>query len=238
MNFDKDLSSNEGFNSHTEIYESVYQELMSKGMVGFVARHLHSGMERPFNGEIYFGKVLEIGAGNGEHYPFVRHSFKEYWESDIRYSKCDQDLGLQPHSETKKVFLDAQDLSDLSDNQFDRVIATCVLLHLHDLEGALTQWRRVVLDGGVITIYVPSEPGLLLNIAQYLTTQRKFRKKGVDYHSWQYQEHISHFPRARVLINKVFAEDCVVLKKFPLNFLPWHFTLWGIWQITVSKPSK
>lgn len=136
------------------------------------------------------------------------------------------------------MFLDAQDLSELEDNQFDRIIATCILLHLQDIEGALTQWRRVVSDGGVVTIYVPSEPGLLFSVAQFFTTRRKFEKQGVDYHCWQYQEHVTFFPRAKVLIDKVFSEDKVVLKKFPFNFLPWHLTLWGIWQITVSKPNK
>jgi SAM-dependent methyltransferase len=212
---------------------------MSKGLVGFMAKVLHRNMEKPYRSGKKFDLVLEIGAGGSEHYPFVKHSFDEYWESDLRYEKSTASkFGVNNLTKTKKMFLDAQDLSGLEDNSFNRIIATCVLLHLRDIEGALIQWRRVVSDGGVITIYVPSEPGLLLSVAQYLTTRRKFEKQGVEYHSWQYQEHVSYFPRAKVLINKVFSEDKIVLKKFPVNFFPWHFTLWGVWQITVSKPNK
>ena len=223
--------------SHSTIYENVYSDVLASGLVGFFSKLLHKDMESPFKPSQLFNVVLEIGSGDGVHRPFVRRRYNEYWQSDIRYEKSIGDNTFaSENGKVHSIYLDAQDLSKFKDSQFDRIIATCVLLHLSDIESALIQWRRVVADGGMITIYTPSEPGLFLSLAQYLTTKRKFEKLGIDYYSWQYQEHISYFPRARVIINKVFINDERSMKKFPINFLPWHFSLWGVHQIRINKP--
>ena len=222
--------------SHSEIYSRVYRDVLNSGAIGVVNMIFHRAMESEFKGNQTFERVLEVGAGDGIHRKFVKHNYTQYWQSDILYPEEDA-RGLR-ELESKKyreIHLDAEDLRDLQDDSFNRLIATCVLIHIKDMEKALSEWRRVVADGGIITIYVPSEPGMLLNLAQYFTTRRKFEKYGVDYYSWQYQEHIHHFPHAKVLVGKVFASDRIALKKFPLNLLPWHLTLWGVWQIQINK---
>jgi SAM-dependent methyltransferase len=222
--------------SHSVIYETVYSDVLSSGLVGFMTKLLHRDMEQPFKSTQSFNLVLEIGAGDGVHRPFVKHKYLEYWETDLRYKKIKYESFLHGlPSKLVKVHLDAEDLSSIRDNHFNRIIATCVLLHLRNIESALVQWRRVVADGGVITIYVPSEPGLFLSMAQFLTTKRKFEKQGVDYCSWQFQEHITSFPRAQVLISKVFMMDEISVRKFPTSLLPWHFSLWAVYQIKVKK---
>jgi len=225
--------------THSTIYENVYSDVCSSGLVGFFTKILHKDMESPFKPSQLFNVVLEIGSGDGVHRPFVRHRYNEYWQSDIRYEKSVGDNTFaSKDGKVYKIYLDAQELSKFKDSQFDRIIAICVLLHLSDIESALIQWRRVVKDGGMITIYTPSEPGLLLSLAQYLTTKRKFEKHGIDYYSWQYQEHISYFPIARVIINKVFINGERSMKKWPISFLPWHFSLWSVYQININKPES
>ena len=41
-------------------------------------------MEQPFKPSMNFEVVLEVGAGNGEHLPYVKHNFKKYFMTDIR----------------------------------------------------------------------------------------------------------------------------------------------------------
>lgn len=57
--------SGEGTKSHAEIYESIYSNLMSQGLVGFMAKALHTKMEKPYKWAKKFDSVLEIGAGGG-----------------------------------------------------------------------------------------------------------------------------------------------------------------------------
>jgi ubiquinone/menaquinone biosynthesis C-methylase UbiE len=215
--------------SHVEIQEVVYEQVLNTGIVGFMTKVLHKHIERAYKQEMNLETILELGAGNGVHKQFVRHSYNEYYESDIRYKK---------NSHPTKIYLDAEDLTLFEEDKFSRVIATCLLIHLTDMENAITQWRRVVKDKGFISIYVPAEPGFMLNVAQWFTTRRKFEKLGVDYYSWQYQEHKNSYPRARVIIDKVFQHDEVKVSKFPANFLPWHFCLWSVWNIEVRKQNS
>jgi len=77
---------------------------------------------------------------------------------------------------------DAQVLPFL-DNSFGRVIATCLLLHLQEPELALLEWRRVTENNGLITILIPTEPGLLLRLSRALLTSPKARRLGFDGYS-------------------------------------------------------
>jgi hypothetical protein len=61
----KNSPSGEGKKSHAEVYESIYSNLMSQGLVGFMAKVLHTKMEKPYRRAKRFGSVLEIGAGGG-----------------------------------------------------------------------------------------------------------------------------------------------------------------------------
>ena len=73
---------------------------------------------------------------------------------------------------------DAQGLPH-DDDIADRLIATCVLLHLEKPESALLEWRRVTRPGGVVTIYVPNEPGLLTRLGRGVTTKRAAVRAGL-----------------------------------------------------------
>jgi hypothetical protein len=76
--------------SAEEYYEHHYQKITNSGLIGFVAMIGHETLERwPFtkfngNGKQSFQKILEVGAGHGQHYKYLKGDFVTYTMTDVR----------------------------------------------------------------------------------------------------------------------------------------------------------
>jgi phosphatidylethanolamine/phosphatidyl-N-methylethanolamine N-methyltransferase len=163
--------------SSNDYYEKDYNLVVETGCVGFMASVYHRMLESGHNEK--FGLCLEIGAGRGQHFKYVKHDFDRYISSDIRdFSKNSEHILDRRH---EFQIQNAESLEAFADGSIDRLIVTCVLAHLTHPEKALTEWKRVVRAGGILDIYVPCEPSLLLSIAQKLTTKIKVEKLGWNY---------------------------------------------------------
>ncbi len=207
-----------------------YQAVLYTGLVGKMMKHIHRTIE---NGHIHKVKrILEVGAGQGQHLNFVEQEFDLYVETDVT------DYRTTKSKKSKFKVVDAEDLGDFRDEYFDRVIATCLLTHLTNPEKALREWRRVTKGHGYLDIWVPCEMGILLRISQKIFTKRKVLKFGVDYDSIQYTEHRNHFPMMNLLLKQVFHQDEIEILGIPFSRLPWDFTLVRIYRIRKihSKP--
>lgn len=222
-------STMNGLNNSPESYfRDGYDEVMYTGIIGKYSRLVHKLMERPYKGK-YTPKILEVGAGKGQHVVFVASKYDEYVEVDI-----DPELAVKnPYQDSRvtRYAQDAQDLSLFADDTFDRVIATCLLAHLEKPEQALREWRRVLKPGGGLTIYVPAEPGMLLRAGRSLVVAPKSRRFGQDHHGVVYRDHRNHYPAMRHIIRDVFKEDEIRKMRFPLPFLGWNFAIFDIFQI-------
>jgi ubiquinone/menaquinone biosynthesis C-methylase UbiE len=215
-------------------YKTFYSKVLSGGIVGYVAGLYHKKLEAGRTNK--FENVLEIGAGAGEHYKFVKHAFSNYLETDIRGQHViNQGICSSKNGKISNLFLDAHDLSAIKSESIDRLIVTCVLPHLLHPESALIEWRRVLKIGGVIDMYVPCEPSLLLRIAQRFTTKRRVNNLGLNYELIQYREHRNHFPMMRLLIKETFYADQISWYGFPLNALPWDLQLYVVVKIKKIK---
>jgi SAM-dependent methyltransferase len=223
-------------------YENLHEKVLNEGAVGFVSTILHKTLELGLSDKNY-PSVLELGAGHGQHFQYVSHKFESYLQTDLvplwERAKSELNESNVPAGGGRLTSqrVDAEDLSSFDENQFDRVIVTCLLAHLNRPETALKQWRRVVRDGGLITIYVPSEPGLLLRLLRTLTTARKLKKNGADARYIQYVDHRNYYITMNILIKRVFSLDKIRRKRFPIPCVSWNFSLWDVYQITVSKSS-
>src|ERR1700722_16544061 len=153
-------------------------QAICEGNVGRAVAVAHRQMERGVDER--FATVLEVGAGTGQHRENGHHAYEKYVETDLRTpERTEESLGANATLIREQA--DAASL-DYPDGTFDRLIATCLLMHLPDPEHALAEWRRVVRVGGLVTIYVPSEPGLAVRVTRACTTARKLRKLGfADY---------------------------------------------------------
>jgi phosphatidylethanolamine/phosphatidyl-N-methylethanolamine N-methyltransferase len=213
--------------SINEYYEDSYNYVIQSGAIGKVAGIYHKMLERGHKKK--FDTVLEIGAGTCQHFKFVEHDFDKYISTDIR----EPGDRIEKIQDSRHIFrlLNAEDLSSLSDESIDRLVVTCVLPHLQDPEKALKEWRRVVKIDGIIDIYVPCEPSILLGIAQKFTTKIKVEKLGYNYEKIQYREHRNHFPMMRMLINDVFETDIIKRRNFPPGISNWYFSLFVTFRI-------
>ena len=216
-----------------EYYRDHYEKVVNTGIVGKFASHYHKLMERDFNGGS-FAKILEVGAGKGQHIESVKCEYASYTQTDIR------EIPHEGKSFSHKIFsiqANAKNLSQFHNGQFNRTIATCLLAHLSDPEEALREWRRVTAkNGGILSIYVPCEPSLLLRIAQRLSTRRKTKKLGINYETMHYREHRNHYFFLSALILDIFINDKVKVLAFPGKLLPFDFKLYEIYQIQLEGP--
>ena len=226
-------------NDAAEYYKNFYEKITNSGAVGVVAKVGHLTLERwPFvkprfskNSDLL--EVLEVGAGHGQHQMYVNHNFKNYTMTDMRPNLL---LGKPLQDPRIAVELDSVNAENLpyDDNSFDRLIATCLLIHLDNPEKALQEWKRVVRPGGVISIYVPCEPGLLLRILQSVTTRRKQKKAGLDAKYLHYGEHSYSYPFILTIIKKTFNKN-YSLRSFPFFFGSFDINLWSIVTVVNKK---
>lgn len=213
-----------------EYYTEAYDNIAQSGSFGFASRLQHRSLERGLSPDIPpVWDILEVGAGSGQHISFVDSaSWREYIQTDLR-----------PPMETRELAgtwltysVDATSLP-FPDNRFDRVISTCVLAHTSDPRQALREWRRVTRPGGVITMYLPTEPSFLLSVVRLFGPRQSRIRAGFD----PRLVHIDH-PYSFQFLNTAVAFECasdkVKRQRFPRHF-PWWLSLWDVIHVTVEK---
>lgn len=219
-------------NTHpADYFSEAYQDVMYTGVIGFYSRLVHRLMERPF-ANTHAPIIVEVGAGAGQHAPFVQGSFDTYFQTDLDPTLASQGFPQDPRVVSQAA--NAEALSEFTDDSVDRVIATCLLAHLDHPERALEEWRRVTKPGGSISIYLPTEPGMLLRFLRHFAVAPKSKRHGQDHLSIVYRDHRNHYPGMKHMIKTVFVDDQVRFKRFPTRFLGWNFALFEIVQITVE----
>jgi SAM-dependent methyltransferase len=217
-----------------DIYENRYSALLDTGLIGGMMGMAHKSLEKGFYK--HYPVVLEIGAGKGQHLEFVKHTFDEYLESDIRFDLLRGATTKRvPAPGVKQIGLDAQDLRDIQTGSVNRVIATCLIAHLGDPKAALKEIRRVLVVGGEVALYIPSEPGLMLRLARYLTTVQKAKRMGYQHLPFHYQEHRNHYLFLKYILKEVFGDDKTSFRSFPIPGLSWNFSLWKVFTATKLK---
>ena len=119
---------------------------------------------------------------------------------------------------------------------FDRIIVTCLFLHLDKPELAMKEIRRVVRPKGEISIYMPTEPSLILNLIRKSITKRKATKLGfAGYDLFVARDHITYFKRILELIKYIFCEDKIKVKYRPIPLKTWYFNAFCIIRIIRSQ---
>lgn len=184
----------EAWIKHREQFSAVYDESnYSSTAQSRVMRASHKMIEKIYDSNFHFSQVLEIGAGTGEHLRFVRHSFDRYILSDHDPNTLEvARKKINPVYESKVTF-HAQAGSGLEyeANTFDRLIATHVLEHIYEPHLALKEWRRVLKDGGVLSILIPTDPGIAWRLGRHLGPRRKALARGLAYDYIMAREHVN-----------------------------------------------
>ena len=101
---------------------------------------------------------------------------------------------------------------------FDRLIATCLIVHLNNPVDTLHEWRRGTKIGSQIDFYFSCEPGFILRIARNLTHKRKELSVDFPYDLLHYSQHRNHFLAINEFVKYVFSKDTITRRFFPFNF--------------------
>lgn len=174
--------------------ESYDKHTLDSTLSGRFLQRSHSLLEGSLPPGFNADRVLEVGAGTGQHFSFVKHPFSQYTLTDsndamlrIAAGRHSQDIS------SGRLAVSRQDATRLEfpDQSFDRLIATHVLEHIPNPVGALREWDRVVKKGGLLSIVLPCDPGLLWRFGRYLGPRRNVQSQDQPYDYIMASEHIN-----------------------------------------------
>ena len=198
-------------------YQNYYAKLfLEHKLVSKLKNISHKKLEKSVKAN---DKVLEIGAGNGHHFKFVTHEFKEYHMVDplldLRTDITDRRI-----VQHKKDFLDCTFL----ESGFDRIIVTCVLHHVSNPYEFLSKVKASLKPSGLFTLYLPTDPSLITFLNRKLIIEPTARRMGLaNYDLVNAMEHKNSVYSLNRILRYVFMDFDIKSKFFPLRFFPFIF---------------
>lgn len=192
---------------YRERFHNVYdQSNYASPLQAAVMGASHRLVEGRFSGDCHFERVLEVGAGTAEHMRYVRHRFDEYIVTDVDGAaldvarrKCE---GLQIPGLSFEV-AEGERLV-YRDDSFDRLIAVHVLEHIPQPHKVLKEWARVVKNGGVLSLLIPTDPGVAWRLGRRLGPRRRALQQGIAYDYVMAREHVNPCNNLIALIHHYF----------------------------------
>lgn len=222
-------------------YESSYIQSYDKNnaektLAGFFLHRSHFLLEQTLPDINGLETILEVGAGSGHHFPYVNKNFS-------KYILTDGSAGMLAISSEKYadeissglVSIEQQDATKLNypNASVDRLIATHVLEHLPNPVNVLKEWNRVVKPGGLISIALPCDPGLLWRIGRHFGPRRNAQRLGLAYDYLQAAEHINSIFNLKVFIRHHF--ECLSESWYPAKVPMPDFNLFYVCHIKTIK---
>jgi phosphatidylethanolamine/phosphatidyl-N-methylethanolamine N-methyltransferase len=225
-----------------DYYANHYARVHGSGSLGAAHRAMHQALERR-RSQMRFRAVLEVGAGNLEHYPFVAHSRERYIATDIRPPTCGPLVkALESGDGPADLTFQLADATRLpyADNSIDRIVAGCLLIHLPDPLAAVVEWQRVCRPDGVIDFLVPCDPGLLSRAFRRVVSEPAAARRGVGrqvYRLVNAIEHVSSFSRVAALAGAALESDRELKTNYyPFPLLPsWNLNAFAVFSVGPAK---
>ncbi len=159
------------------------------GLQGFFIKNGHRQLENFKKNKSHFSKILEIGAGSTPHYHFIKHTYDEYHIVET------SEYALDYHKNNKKVKLVKYDGNVIPYNNdfFDRIIISHCLEHILSPELFLKEMMRVLKKGGVLSISLPTDPGLAWRLGRLFVGLFKVRKSyNLSFSEFEYLNATEH----------------------------------------------
>lgn len=215
--------------AESEWYESgKYSEIAISAQGGLAAKIFHHQIERGLSGKDFFCSVLEIGALSGEHLPYVKHGFDSW-------TLCDIVEPQETEFQDPRVNFIKQNVHDLTfpDGEYDRVALTCVLHHLENPMQAMEEMRRVCKTGGLISIFLPVDPGWMYELAINATSLRRAKKMDLLAEAKRSRAigHRNHFNSLRWQLEEVYRNDLIQTRWWPIPIGKRSVNMFSAWQI-------
>jgi ubiquinone/menaquinone biosynthesis C-methylase UbiE len=168
--------------------------------------------------------VLEIGAGSGEFYEYINKDFQNYIMTDI--SEWGKDSILNLVKRDPRIKFDLQNIEKINyeNNSIDRLIVSCVIAHVTEPFRALEELRRVTKPGGVISIFISTDPSALLRLIRRLLIQRKMRNLPIPYNLLNSIQHRNTPTSILDMIRWIYKKDQIQIDYLPFKVKSWNLS--------------
>ena len=192
--------------------EKKYNKYQDGGSVGFMMGICHKGLE--INNNLGSNSnILEIGAGSSPHINYLNHNYKKYYflESSnfaIKFLK-------KKFKKNKRVLFKHYNNNKIpfKNNFFDRIIISHVLEHIPDPESYLNQMFKLLKKNGIISIALPSDPGILWRLGRFFLKIIKVKKiLNITNEEYDYMIATEH-------INSIFNLISIIKYKYQKNIV-------------------
>jgi ubiquinone/menaquinone biosynthesis C-methylase UbiE len=224
-------------------YSDVYEKyLFSKSVQSFGISYFEKSVERFWiNNASRVNRILEIGAGRGEHLPYVKNPpLEEYICLDLRKNL---DLGWTKNLDNELIKVvsfvtgNAENIP-FNESYFDRTISTCLLHHVDDPMQVMLEARRVTRHGGEIAFAMPTDPGIFNHlIKRFLSGPRMKKFSHINPNLIYALEHRNHVSGLLEFCKLVFEEDAVTVHYEPFKIPSWNLNLLCVVHIVKSEAS-
>lgn len=220
----------------SDYYINHYSNLYFTGILGRGTSSYHQRIESLFENKSP-NRVLEVGAGEGEHLRFVDSKIAldlvDYTMIDLRklditkHPKLTENIGASGLPADKIVYHQASVESlPFGKNSFDRIISTCLFHHIDDPMLGFSELKRVLKVGGEAVIGMPTDPGIVNRILKRLITIPKAKKSGVANPRLLFAlEHRNHIHGLLQIARHVFVEDQLEMHFSPFRFASWNMNI-------------
>ena len=197
---------------------SRYNSHAYSGLMGFFMRSCHKNLEK-INFPKNISKVLEIGAGDSPHYEYIKHSFDEY--CILETSKFALNIN---HQNPKVKVLEYDGVTiPFENNLFDRIIISHCLEHINNPEKFLLQMMNKLKKGGILSISLPTDPGLLFRLGRFylkiFSIKNKYNISKDDFDYMNATEHVNSIFGLIAIIKYHFKNNIIE------NYLPFKIKL-------------
>jgi ubiquinone/menaquinone biosynthesis C-methylase UbiE len=214
-------------------YTNIYKKyLFGSGSQAKGILYFEEFLEKSWDKEqisLPIGRTLEIGAGQGEHWPHLRHiPLLEYVALDLRPLADFSYLNRMPtefRDRLNFIIGNAEKLP-FADNYFDRTFSTCLLHHVEEPLDVLMEARRVTKPGGEILFIMPTDPGLLNQFVKRWISYRALSKlTNYEPKLFYALEHKNHVRGLMNLIEFIFEADELKFRYSPIMLPSWNLNL-------------
>jgi phosphatidylethanolamine/phosphatidyl-N-methylethanolamine N-methyltransferase len=93
-----------------------------------------------------------------------------------------------------------------ANNSFDSLIATHVLEHMYQPQLVLQEWRRVLKNGGVLSILIPTDPGMAWRLGRHFWPRKNVIAQGITYDYVMSREHVNSCNNLIALLRHYFPD--------------------------------
>jgi len=194
---------------HGLYVEGYEKHNVDRTLAGRFLQKSHRLLEDLLPSDFRADQILEVGAGSGHHYSFLKQRPRRYFLTDgsetmlgvaknrYRDEVADGSVVIEPQDATRLTY---------PDGQFDRLIATHVLEHIPNPVDVLREWNRVVRPGGLMSIVLPCDPGFLWRLGRHFGPRRNAKKVGLPYDYVQAADHVNSIFNLVVFIRHHFDD--------------------------------